>query len=74
MRPAHSPEIGDEVSTAAMVWYHLRVRGAGPGGERGASYVEYAFLVGLIAVVCVAAVTFFGSATSASLDSSASRL
>ena len=32
--------------------------------ERGASLVEYAFLVALIAIVCVGAVTFFGSQTS----------
>ena len=48
--------------------------GAGWADERGASYVEYAFLLVLIAVVCIAAVTFFGNATSANLDSSASRL
>jgi pilus assembly protein Flp/PilA len=34
------------------------------GGERGASLVEYALLIALIAVVCVGAVTFFGSRTS----------
>lgn len=34
------------------------------GGERGASLVEYALLVVLIALVCVAAVTFFGGQTS----------
>jgi pilus assembly protein Flp/PilA len=32
--------------------------------ERGASLVEYALLVALIAVVCVAAVTALGSTTS----------
>lgn len=31
--------------------------------ERGASLVEYALLVALIAVVCFAAVTFFGTET-----------
>jgi pilus assembly protein Flp/PilA len=30
--------------------------------ERGASLVEYALLVALIAVVCIAAVTFLGTA------------
>jgi pilus assembly protein Flp/PilA len=34
------------------------------GGEDGASLVEYAFLVGLIAIVCIAAVTFLGTTTS----------
>jgi len=32
--------------------------------ERGASLVEYAFLVGLIAMVALAAVAFLGSSTS----------
>lgn len=30
--------------------------------ERGASLVEYALLVALIAVVCIVAITFLGSA------------
>lgn len=33
---------------------------SGSRGERGASLVEYALLVALIAVVCVAAVTAMG--------------
>jgi pilus assembly protein Flp/PilA len=33
-------------------------------GDRGASLVEYAFLVALIAMVCLAAVRFFGDSTS----------
>ena len=33
---------------------------AGKDGERGASLVEYALLVALIAVVCLVAVTFLG--------------
>ena len=32
--------------------------------ERGASLVEYALLVALIAVVCIAAITFLGKAAS----------
>jgi Flp pilus assembly pilin Flp len=32
--------------------------------ERGASLVEYAFLVGLIAIVCLVAILFLGSSTS----------
>lgn len=32
--------------------------------ERGASLVEYALLVALIAIVCIAAVTALGEATS----------
>ena len=34
-----------------------------PRGERGASLVEYALLVALIAVVCIAAVTFLGQSS-----------
>ena len=36
-------------------WLKARV-----SSERGASLVEYALLVALIAVVCIAAVTFLG--------------
>lgn len=32
-------------------------------GERGASLVEYALLIALIAVACILAVTFFGTQT-----------
>ena len=38
---------------------YLRARFA--DDERGASLVEYALLVALIAVVCIAAVSFIGS-------------
>jgi len=37
--------------------------------ERGASLVEYALLVALIAVVCIAAVTFLGKAASSKFSS-----
>lgn len=36
--------------------------------EKGASLVEYALLVALIAVVCIAAITFIGTAGSEELD------
>ena len=39
-------------------------------GDRGASLVEYALLVALIAVVCIGAVTAFGTATGNSLNNS----
>lgn len=42
--------------------------------DHGASVVEYALLVALIAVVCIAGVTFFGNATSNSYSSSTSSL
>ena len=37
--------------------------------ERGASLVEYALLVALIAVVCIAAVAFLGKSTSSKFSS-----
>jgi pilus assembly protein Flp/PilA len=37
--------------------------------ERGASLVEYALLVALIAVVCIAAVTLLGKNASSKMDS-----
>jgi pilus assembly protein Flp/PilA len=37
--------------------------------ERGASLVEYALLVALIAVVCIAAVTLLGTAASKTFSS-----
>jgi len=40
--------------------------------ERGASVVEYALLVALIAIACLVAVTFFGSATGDSFSRTAS--
>ena len=36
--------------------------------ERGASLVEYALLVALIAVVCIVAVTFLGQSASDKFD------
>ena len=37
--------------------------------EKGASLVEYALLVALIAVVCIAAVTLLGKSASSKFDS-----
>jgi pilus assembly protein Flp/PilA len=42
-----------------LVTTYLRARFG--DSERGASLIEYALLVALIALVCVSAVTFFGS-------------
>jgi pilus assembly protein Flp/PilA len=42
--------------------------------DRGASLVEYALLVALIAVVCIIAITFLGQAASSELDSVANEL
>lgn len=42
--------------------------------DRGASLVEYALLVALIALVCIVAVLFLGQETSDSLGSNGSSL
>lgn len=42
--------------------------------QRGASLVEYALLLALIALVCVTAVQFLGSSTTGSLDRSGSSI
>jgi pilus assembly protein Flp/PilA len=42
--------------------------------ERGAALIEYGMLIGLIAVVCAAAVTLFGQEISAALSSYAASL
>ena len=39
----------------------------GTAEERGASLVEYALLVGLIAIVCLLAIAFLGGSTSTKL-------
>jgi pilus assembly protein Flp/PilA len=43
-------------------------------GDRGASLVEYALLMALIALVCAAAVTTLGGATSSRINSGATGL
>ena len=42
--------------------------------EGGASLVEYALLLALIAVVCVGAVSYFGSTSGNSVGNSSSRI
>ncbi len=56
---------------APIVAGRIEVR---PERDRGASLVEYALLVALIAVVCLGAVTFFGEATRDSYSSSGSSM
>lgn len=41
-------------------------------GERGASMVEYALMLALIAVVCIGAVNYFGSSNGSGLNRSGS--
>jgi pilus assembly protein Flp/PilA len=42
-------------------WHYLQVKLNVTGDQRGASLVEYALLVALIAVVCIAAITLLGN-------------
>jgi len=42
--------------------------------ERGASLVEYALLVGLIAVVCIAGISLFGQRASQNFSAIANQL
>ncbi len=50
-------------------WLQAHIR-----SERGASLVEYALLVALIAVVAIAAITFLGNQASDTLDSAGSAI
>lgn len=45
-----------------------------PEAERGASLVEYALLLALIAVVCISAVTFLGKTASTKLGGAGSSI
>jgi pilus assembly protein Flp/PilA len=54
----------------ASAWLQTRLS----TDERGASLVEYALLVALIAVVCIIAITFLGNAASSEFDSIGSEL
>jgi pilus assembly protein Flp/PilA len=52
----------------------VKLIGAVRKDEQGAALVEYALLVGLIAVVCIIAVTQLGLAVSAKLSTACSSL
>jgi pilus assembly protein Flp/PilA len=43
-------------------------------GDEGASLVEYALLLALIAFVCIGALSFFGTGNKGSVDNSASSI
>ena len=60
---------------AQMGLYFARMRAwLGRRGEQGASLVEYALLVALIAVVCIVAVSLLGSNASAKFSQVASAI
>jgi pilus assembly protein Flp/PilA len=52
-----------------MTWLRERLK-----SERGASLVEYALLLALIAVVCISAVAFLGNNSSSGFDKSGSSI
>jgi Flp pilus assembly pilin Flp len=54
---------GPVVLQAFAIWCRVRAR-AVQDDEQGASLIEYALLVALIAIVCIVAIQFLGSATS----------
>jgi pilus assembly protein Flp/PilA len=56
-----------------VLWLGSRL-GTGRRAERGASLVEYALLVALIAVVCIVAVQFVGGAASTKFSSVGSNI
>ena len=55
------------ISTYEFLSTWLRARFG--DSERGASMVEYALLVALIAVVCIGAITFLGNEANSSFES-----
>ena len=57
-----------------IVAAYLRVLDRSDRSEAGASLVEYALLLAFIAVVCIAAVTFFGGEVSDSFSRVGSQL
>ena len=60
------------VSTFEFLASFLRTRFS--DSERGASLVEYALLVALIAVVCIVAITFLGETASSKFDTIANSI
>ena len=59
---------------AVMIWSHVQRLLTGRDDERGASLVEYALLVALIAVVCIVAVSLLGSNASSKFSQVGSAL
>ena len=53
---------------------HPADKRTGRSSQRGASLVEYALLVALVAVVCIGAVTFLGNGVSGKMGTAGSTL
>ena len=52
-----------------MYRFRLWIGGVSDRGEEGASLVEYALLVALIAVICIVAIAFLGQSASSKFSS-----
>jgi pilus assembly protein Flp/PilA len=59
--PTGPSTTGDPPMNLLDAWHYLQARLDLDRDERGASLVEYALLVALIAVVCIAAITILGN-------------
>ena len=67
-------EDGARHMTAMRIWLWWTETIHAHRDERGASLVEYALLVALIAVVCIIAISFVGTAASTKFSSVGSNL
>jgi pilus assembly protein Flp/PilA len=56
-----------------LLWHHIQLRFFSRD-EEGASLVEYALLVALIAVVCIAAIALIGNSASSKLSTTGSAI
>ena len=63
-----------ETMDLVAAWHYVQARFHIGEDERGASLVEYALLVALIAVVCIAAVTLLGGNASNKFSSVANSI
>ena len=65
MQPLRDPGAAQHTQEKQMdllaAWHYLQAKFHINEDERGASLVEYALLVALIAVVCIAAITLLGN-------------
>jgi pilus assembly protein Flp/PilA len=55
------------MANQVFTWLYLTIKRS--RDDRGASLVEYALLIALIAIVCIGAVQFLGGSTSTNLSS-----
>src|SRR5437660_7436330 len=71
-RAARSVRYGGQVVNLQLLWLHIRHRLH--RDDKGASLVEYALLVALIAVVCIAAIALIGNSASSKLSQTGSAI